>query len=669
MSNKALRSILAEDLYQLELVSDPQLSPDGKSVVFVQQRVDQKSEKKYSNLWVASVADGTLRQFTYGDQVDSYPRWSPDGRTIAFVSNRNYSKQKQIYLLPFDGGEARPLTAFEGALASYTWSPDGTRLACVFRKKDAEVIEREADEIKQELGVVARHITRMDYKADGAGFTPTERWHLWLVDVQSGEATQLTDSDIHDEAQPCWSPDGQSLIFVSNRSPEPDRDWDADDFFIISASGGEPRKLETPFGRKTDPIFSPDGQWIAYFHEGDRTELWLQPNLWLISVDGTAPPRNLTEAHDLDITNFTLNDTCGSATLAPTWANDSQSVYFQASANGSTTLQNIAVSDSELTGIITSVGAVVEFSFDAAQSKVATLFAQIDEPGQILIQDVGSAETKALTTVNQALFDQIDLGQIEEVWFENAEGQNLQGWILKPPGFDPDQKHPAILEIHGGPMGQYGHAFMHEFYYLAAQGYVVFYTNPRGGRGYGQAHTKAIANDWGTADYADVIAWTDKVVELPYIDETRLGVTGGSYGGYMTNWTISHTDRFKAAVSQRCVSNFISMFGSSDLHTRWQSLFGAEAPPWEDLENYWRQSPLKYFSQVKTPTLVIHSEQDLRCNIEQGEQIFIALKVLGVDTEMVRFPEEAHGLSRGGRTDRRIARLEHIARWFNRYLK
>jgi dipeptidyl aminopeptidase/acylaminoacyl peptidase len=218
-------------------------------------------------------------------------------------------------------------------------------------------------------------------------------------------------------------------------------------------------------------------------------------------------------------------------------------------------------------------------------------------------------------------------------------------------------------------MAQYGHFLMHEFYYLAAQGYVVYFCNPRGGSGYGEAHTKAIYNDWGNADYADLMAWVDLVQQKTYIDPKRMGVTGGSYGGFMTNWIIGHTDRFKAAVTQRSVTNFISMAGSSDLGHVWDALFGTEAQLWEDVDNYWRQSPLKYVGNVKTPTLVIHSEQDLRCDIEQGEQLFVALKKLGVETEMVRFPGEPHGLSRQGRTDRRIIRLNHILRWFDRYLK
>jgi dipeptidyl aminopeptidase/acylaminoacyl peptidase len=278
------------------------------------------------------------------------------------------------------------------------------------------------------------------------------------------------------------------------------------------------------------------------------------------------------------------------------------------------------------------------------------------------------SKSRRLTRINEQVLRNMDLGNLEEVWFKGAAGNRLQGWILKPPNFRRSKKYPSILEIHGGPRVQYGNFFMHEFYCLAANGYVVYFCNPRGGQGYGEAHSKSIWNNWGTVDYDDLMAWTDYIQRKPYIDGKRMGVTGGSYGGYMTNWIIGHTNRFKAAVTQRSVSNLISMWGSSDFNWVFQEEIGRQ-PPWKALNNYWRQSPMKYIGKAKTPTLVIHSEQDLRCAIEQGEQVFVALKKMGVDTEMVRFPDEPHGLSRGGRTDRRVERLRHILRWFDRYLK
>jgi len=290
------------------------------------------------------------------------------------------------------------------------------------------------------------------------------------------------------------------------------------------------------------------------------------------------------------------------------------------------------------------------------------------DPCQVYFQALDTQKSRPLTKINSDLIRVLDLGEIETHWIKGAAGNDLQGWILKPPGFNPKAKYPSILEIHGGPLTQYGYFFMHEFYFLAAQGYVVNFCNPRGGRGYGEEHGKAIWGDWGNADYADIMSWTDFVAEQPYIDKQRMGVTGGSYGGYMTVWIIGHTDRFKTAITQRCVSNFTSMWGSSDFNWAFQYELQA-GPPFEDLEKFWNMSPIKYIGNAKTPTLVIHSENDLRCPIEQGEQVFVALKRIGVDTEMVRFPEEFHGLSRTGRTDRRIARLNHFVRWFDKYLK
>jgi dipeptidyl aminopeptidase/acylaminoacyl peptidase len=338
--------------------------------------------------------------------------------------------------------------------------------------------------------------------------------------------------------------------------------------------------------------------------------------------------------------------------------------------HGNTTLKSIAIEGNKksLHSIIGDEGVVGSFSFDKDQSKLAYFHADMKNSGEIWLRDVASLRSRRLTEVNDNLLQELNLGEIEEVWFKGATGNDLQGWILKPPEFNSKKKYPSILEIHGGPGVQYGNFFMHEFYYLTANGYVVYFCNPRGGRGYGEAHSKAIWNNWGTVDYDDLMAWVDFIQKRPYIDKRRIGVTGGSYGGYMTNWIIGHTQRFRAAVTQRSVSNLISMYGSSDYNWDMQREFG-DQPPWENFKNYWRQSPMKYIGNAKTPTLVLHNEQDLRCAIEQGEQVFVALKKLGVDTEMVRFPDEPHGLSRTGRTDRRIERLKHILRWFDRYLK
>lgn len=660
------RTITAEDLYDLTLISDCQIAPDGNHIVYTAQRVDKKTEKKYTNLWVVPTGDGAPRQFTHGDQSDTHPRWSPTGDSIAFISNRDDEKQPQIYSIPFTGGEARNLTDFKGNIQTFSWSPDGTKLACIFRKKDKEAIEREEDEQKKELGVVCRHITRVFYKEDGTGFLPKERFHLWVIDVQTGEATQLTDHDIYDEGDPCWSPDSAEIVFCSNRSKDPDLDPDAVDLYGIPVTGGEFRKVETPPGPKSGPRFSPDGKWIAYFGREGKRITWALTRLWIVPADGSKEATNLTGGYDFNVSSWVINDFPGTPQLMPpTWSLDSKKIYFQVAHHGNTHLKSISLTG-EVETIIDDTGVVGSYTFDKTQSMLAYIHGDMTDPGQIWVRDMTTNTTKKVTSINPQL-QSMDLGDIEEVWFTN-KGYKLQGWIIKPPNFDKLKKYPSVLEIHGGPRVQYGNFFMHEFFFLAASGYVVYFCNPRGGQGYGEEHSKSIWNKWGTIDYEDVMAFTDYMKEKPYIDTTKMGVTGGSYGGYMTNWIIGHTNTFKAAVTQRSVSNLTSMYGSSDFNWSFEDEFGNE-PPWANIENYWKQSPIQYIDKAKTPTLVIHSEQDLRADVEQGLQIFVALKRLGVNTELVLFPDEPHGLSRGGRTDRRVARLTHMKRWFDTYLR
>jgi len=672
MPKNPLRLIKAEDLYALNVLGDVRISPDGSQVVYSLQRVDRKSEKKFSNLWLASASGSKPQQFTWGDQSDTQPRWSPDAQQIAFLSNRKDKEKKpQLYTIPVNGGEARPLSDIPGQIGSFSWSPDGKQLLCTVCKTDSDALEREQDEDKKKLGVVARQYDRVFFKLDGAGYLPKERWHLWLVDVKSGKARQITNHKVFDEGQPAWSPDGKWITFISNHQEKPDLALYADDIFIMPGGGGEMRRLDTPRGGKSFPTFSPDGKWIAYFGSENQSAFYKNRLVYLLPADGSAPARSLTGRYDLHIDSAVINDVGSPELMPPTWSSDSQRIYFQAVKHGASQVYSVRVDGEDLQQLIPAagdeVGAVGSFSLNAGQTRAAYAFGRIDDTAQVFLFDLPGGTPRQLTRHNRSLLDKMDLGSTEEVWFKGADGNDLQGWILKPPAFDPSMKYPSILEIHGGPMTQYGHNFMHEFYLLAAQGYVVYYCNPRGGRGYGEAHTAANWQEWGGVDFDDLMRWTDYVQALPYIDPDRMGVTGGSYGGFMTVWIIGHTRRFKAATAQRVVSNLISFWGSTDFNWIWQEYFGGK-PPFEDVDRFWQHSPMKHIGSAVTPTLVIHSENDMRCPIEQGEQVFVALQRLGVDSEMLRFPDESHGLSRTGRTDRRIARLGHILRWFDTYL-
>lgn len=663
----------AEDLYELQLITDLQISPDGQRVAYTLQRVEKASEKKYSNIWlVETAAESTPRQFTYGDQVDSTPRWSPDGQTIAFTSNRADGKQSYLHLIPLNGGEARPLTKeLKGQIGSFEWSPDGSKLLLQFRQTDAEVLERQEDEQKKKLGVVAHHITEMGYKFDGGGYTPKEKWHLWLVDVESAETTQLTEGSYH-ELGPTWSPGGENILFLSDRTDNPLGGIFSDELalYTIPAAGGDLTHIPTHNGRMTGSArYSPDGSQIAYLGTPEKKGKWWQnTELYVIPAAG-GDAQNLSHEYDVDITSTTLGDFGSPPPFSGLqWANNGQAIYTNISRYGGDHIVKFSLAG-EMTYIVSDDYVNGNFSMDNEQTKVAFFHAETFDPCQIRLKEFETNETRTLTAVNKPLLDARQFGEVEEVWTKGSDGYDIHGWILTPPNFDPEQTYPSILEIHGGPQTQYGRTFMHEFHYLAAQGYVVYYSNPRGGQGYGNGHAGAIYSQWGTVDYADLIAWTDYVAEQPYIDTERMGITGGSYGGYMTTLIIGRTDRFKAAAPQRLVSNWISFHASSDMNWRAKYLVGLEGEPWNDLENYWKMSPISTIGNVVTPTLVIHSLSDLRCDVEQGEQVYVALKMRGIDTEMVLFPDEGHGLSRGGRTDRRIERLHHIGRWMDKYLQ
>ena len=661
------REISAEDLYRFELISSYEISPDGSNVIYALKTVNRATEDTVSHLWIAATTGGRPRQFTFGDQSDTSPRWSPDGKQIAFLSNRGDKKQTQIHLIPVDGGEARPLTKMRGEFGGFEWSPDGRQIVVQYRKSEAEDLERETDGLKKKLGIVARHYDRVHYKLDDYGYLPKELWHLWLINSRTGKAKQLTDHEMYEELEPAWSPDGTQIAFMSNRAKDPDLDLDAVDLYVASSTDGRFRRIETPLGSKSLPQFSPDGTRIAYFGQIGRGKGWQNVHLFVADISGKTPARNLTGKNDFCISAGTINDVGSPTQSKPTWSPDNRSIYFQIPLHGSILLKAVFVDDGTVRDVVVEKGVVGACTFDSRHSRLAYFFGTMTDPGQIMVRELSSPESILITRLNPWLH-RVDLGQVEEVWIKGADNNDLQGWIIKPPGFKTGRKYPSILEIHGGPQTQYGNLFMHEFYFLAAKGYVVHFCNPRGGRGYGEEHTRAIWNDWGNRDYADLMAWTDHIAKQPFIDKKRMGVAGGSYGGFMTTWIIGHTDRFAGAVAQRVVSNLVSMRGSSDFNWSFQVMFGGK-PPWEDLENFWRMSPMKYIGKAKTPTLVIHSEQDMRCDPEQGEQVYVALKQLGVDSELVLFPDSPHGLSRSGRTDRRIVRLGHILRWFDKHLR
>jgi len=666
--SKKKRFIEAEDITRFSLIKSIALSPDEKRVAYTVQNVSDNKRKYYSRLHVADCHTGETRQYTFGEIADRDPVWSPDGRQIAFVSTRD--EKTAIYVIPTGGGAERKVLEKDGSFAGLTWTPDGGELVFAFRQNDPR--EETDDEKKKKEPPLYRHITTLLYKFDGEGFLPQDKYHIWKVDVESGQDKQLTRGQYNDFC-PDVSPDGRRIVYTSNRVSGDAINRSYFDLFLIPVNGGRPKKIPTPPGPALFPSFSPDGKKIAY-HGHDRPDLpWgiINQHVWLVGTSGRPEARDLTPRFDRFAAELTISDLGGGLVLSrPFWSADGKRVYFIASDLGSSHLF-YAPARGGLPTRVTQKKCHVSFcSMNGRGKKAAVLYSDVNNTTEIhLLPAVHHGDKKAEKIVrpDRRLLAGINQPKTREIWFKGHDGFELQGWLVTPPNFNRRRKYPAILEIHGGPQLQYGFTFFHEMKYLASHGYVVFYTNPRGGQGRGRTFVEAIYASWGEIDYMDCMSAADYLEKLPYVNKNRIGVTGGSYGGFMTNWMIGHTDRFRAAVTQRSVVNLVSKYGTGDVGVAFSRIF--DGHPWEKPEIYKKHSPLTYAKNIKTPLLIIHSENDLRCNIGQAEELFTTLKVLKKKVEFVRFPGEPHGLSRGGRPDRRIARLEWILKWFDKYLK
>lgn len=661
------RFIEAEDICRLSLITSAAISPDEKKIAYTVETVSEDRRKYFSRIFMVDVASGESRQYTFGEISDRGLVWSPCGTYIAFVSTRN--KKTGIYIIPSEGGAERKIIEDDGSFSKLNWTPDGNELVYQFRYDDSHTIR---DEKKKKEAPLYRHITRLWYRLDGAGWLPKDRFHIWKVDIESGKSRQLTRGK-YNNVDPAVSPDGTRVAFVSNRSKDPDLDTMRDDLFIVSIDGGKEKRIPTPAGPIGLPSFSPDGRKLAYLGHDQPGDAWgiTNSHIWTVGVAGKPAAKDLIPKFDRQVYDQTIGDTGESfGALPPVWSPDGRRIYFAASDTGSTHIFYVPATGGLPTRVTKKKCHIRHYSLNGKMKYAAAAFADIKAPGRLQIFPArydGDSKARILADLNTGLFAEITFPKSREVWFTGYDGTPLQGWLVTPPNMKRGRKYPGILEIHGGPTAQYGYTFFHEMLYLASRGYVVFYTNPRGGGGRGETFARTIIGDWGTIDYQDCMAAADYLEKLPYVKSERMGVTGGSYGGYMTNWIIGQTNRFRAAVTQRSVVDLRSFVGTSDMGYDLSREF--KGLPWTNPETYERCSPLTYAKNVKTPLLIIHSEQDLRCSIEQAEQLFVTLKLMKKKVEFVRFPEEPHGLSRHGRPDRRIARLEWILTWFDRYLK
>lgn len=673
-----MRRMTSEDLLRLKWVSDPQISPDGKSILFTVKTVVEEDKVRKYKTQIYMAREGRVRPFTSGPKSDTTPRWSPLGDRVAFLSERGKGRT-EMFLIPLDGGEASQLTDRKDGVGEPVWSPDGTRIAFSAIEPDTEEKDGEKSDV--------RVITRIRHKLNGRGFLPDRRSQIFILDVGSKEITQLTFGP-YDCREPEWSPDGRFLAFTSARFPGNEY-TSVRDIYVIPSEGGEMKKITSTDAVLGGPSWSPDGKWIASFGHDNSYRGATVAGVCLMPSGG-GPVTFLTEERELAVGSSAGGDMGGSPGTRATWTADSRAVYFSALEKGRTHLYKVDVSTKDVTEVTSGDCVVsgwtkaseedvfaVHFQSPAVIGDIMALlppsstgwapFPAVESSCDAFCLKSHSHTVRRITSVNQATLSEVSLSAPEEFWAKSPDGTMVQAWVMKPVGMKEGVRYPIALEIHGGPHSAYGFAFSHEFQFLANRGYGVVFSNPRGSIGHGQAYLTAIRHDWGGVDYQDIMAAADHVAGLSWVDSDRMGVLGGSYGGYMTNWVITHTKRFKAAVTMRSTCNRMSQFGASDAAFM-NGDFEFDGDPWDNPKAYLDVSPLMYVRNVETPVMIIHSEQDLRCPMEQAEEWFVALKKTGKTAIMVRFPNENHELSRSGQPKHRVERLEYILAWFDRYI-
>jgi dipeptidyl aminopeptidase/acylaminoacyl peptidase len=648
-SGAQTRGITAEDYFAFETVSDPHFSPDGSAIAFVVTTVDQKQNRRQNAIWMMS-SDGSRDRvrLTTSPQSSSSPRWSPDGKAIAFLSARpaagdpaSETPRTQVWILPLTGGEPHRVTTLLNGVSSFQWSPDGKRLVCVSRSGPSDTAKSPSD---------VRHYKHLSYKFNDTGWFDDKRAHLWVVDVASSAAKQITDGNDWDDGDPQWSPDSRRLAFVSDRTGKAFDGSRNTDVWVIDAAGGALTKISAREEPDNSPRWSPDGRSIAFL---GATEERAHPKVWIASSDGGAS-HIATEGLDL-------------IPSALRWAEGGRALYFESGVKGTTHLFRIDLATKRAAQVTTGERTVRAVDISERSKRLVYLANDPTHLDDLYSADLSGAAEKQLTHLNGALWRQLALVPVERVPFKGADGWDVDGFLMKPAGWESGRKYPMVLSVHGGPAGMYGYDWFHEFQVYAARGWAVFFTNPRGSTGYGEKFDRGVQMEWGGKAYTDIMNGVEAVVaKNPWIDVDRLGVTGGSYGGYMTNWIISHTTRFKAAVTLRSVSNFVSDDGTRDGAYGHSDDFGGDI--FKAYDTYWNYSPLKYADRVKTPTLVLHSDNDYRVPIEQGEQWFRALQHFGVPSEIVFFPRENHNLTRTGEPKHLVESLNWQVYWFDRYL-
>jgi dipeptidyl aminopeptidase/acylaminoacyl peptidase len=658
----------AEDLLRFVWIADPQISPDGTRIVFTKVWVDAEADEYRTQLWISDVDGGVPRRLTAGTK-DSQPRWSPNGRKIAFVRAAEPEKPGQIHVLSMEGGEATPLTKLEKGASDPAWSPDGRRIAFLSSHNLAiDLPDRQKP--KHEPG---RVVTKPVFRENDIGFFDDEhRAHVWVASLEGGDPRPLTRGP-WPASPPRWSRDGRAILFVSDRREEPWFGLEENELYAVSpdlpqpTDGAELQLVVDMPGAIAAWTEGEDGRILMVASPATGPRSYEQPGLFVTSGAWPQKVERLAASYDApfgESLNSDQHPPRGGGETPLAWCGGK--ALARVGRHGSNFLVRVDLATGAVEELNPPGLDLVSGTASQDGGRWALVVGSARTPGDLHVFDVRTLAMRKLWGPNDALLSEVALGDVEEFWYPSFDGRQIQAWIVKPAGYDPETKPPLVLQIHGGPHTAYGWGFFHEFHALAAAGYLVLYTNPRGSTTYGEEFASTIQYRFPEEDAKDLLAAVDAALARGFGDPDRLGVTGGSGGGLLTNWLVAHTDRFRSAITQRCVSDWTNFYYSADFTM--YTPFWFKRAPFEDPEEYRARSPVHLADRITTPLMVIHSEEDWRTPIAQGEAMFRALKALRKPTVMIRFPGESHELSRSGMPARRVENQRHIRRWLDRWL-